>query len=203
MTYKLKLNQVREILGMDVKLEAVKLIDGVTMVEYERLEPGFPLFVIAEDGSTQAPAPAGEHVLEDGTKVEVDAAGMIVEVSKEAEEVVEGLEDEAPVAKEDVVEIAGEEMPEDAKIDVAMVEEAIIEKVEEKVAEKMKAIFEAVEEVAKEVATVKEEMGAMKTKMEKFSKAPAANAIPKVAHVETAFDSFENKVAILKNALKH
>ena len=91
-------------------------------------------------------------------------------------------------------------MPE-TKVDIAMVEEALIEKVEEKVAEKMKAIFEAVEEVAKEVAIVKEEMGAMKTKMEKFSKAPAANAIPKVAKADTTFDAFEMKVAALKNAM--
>jgi hypothetical protein len=198
MTYKLKLNQVRAILGLEVKLEVAKLIDGITAVEYERLEPGFPLFVIAEDGSTQAPAPKGEHTLEDGTTVEVDEAGMIVEVSKETEEV----EEEAPVAEETVVEVSGEEaaMPE-TKVDIAMVEEAIIEKVEEKVAEKMKAIFEAVEEVAKEVAIVKEEMGAMKTKMEKFSKAPAANAIPKVAKADVPFDAFEMKVAALKNAM--
>lgn len=198
MTYKLKLNQVREILGMEVKLEAAKLIDGVTMVEYERLEPGFPLFVIAEDGSTMAPAPAGEHKLEDGTTIEVDAAGMIIEVSKEEAEL---EEEEAPVAAEDVVEVSGEEVADVEKVDVGL-EEAIIEKVEEKVAEKMKAIFEAVEEVAKEVAAVKEEMGAMKTKMEKFSKAPAATAIPKVTPVETAFDAFENKVAALKSVLK-
>jgi hypothetical protein len=199
MTYKLKLNQVREVLGMEVKLEAVKLIDGVTTVEYERLEPGFPLFVIAEDGTTKTPAPAGEHTLEDGTTIEVDNAGMIMEVSaKEEEEVT----DEAPVADATVVEVSGEEMPmEDPKVSVAM-EEAIIEKVTEKIGEKMKAIFEAVEEVAKEVATVKEEMGAMKTKMEKFSKAPAANAIPKIVDAPKSFDSFDAKVEAIKSAMK-
>ena len=198
MTYKLKLNQVRQILGMEIKLEAAKLVDGVTMVEYERLEPGFPLFVVAEDGTTMAPAPNGEHTLEDGTTVEVDEAGMIVEVSKEETEI---EAEDAPIAEEDVVEVSGEEV-EETKIDIGM-QEAIIEKVEEKVAEKMKAIFEAVEEVAKEIATVKEEMGAMKTKMEKFSKAPAANAIPKVTHVETAFDAFDAKVAALKGVMKN
>jgi hypothetical protein len=81
-------------------------------------------------------------------------------------------------------------------------EEAIVEKVIEKVGEKMKAIFEAVEEVAKEVAVVKEEMGAMKTKMEKFSKAPAATSIPKIVDAPKTFDAFEAKVEALKNAMK-
>lgn len=198
MTYKLKLNQVREVLGMEVKLEAVKLIDGVTMVEYERLEPGFPLFVIAEDGSTKSPAPVGEHTLEDGTVVTVDEAGMIMEVSSKEEEVTE----EAPVADSTVVEVSGEAAPmEDPKVSVAM-EDAIVEKVTEKVAETMKAIFEAVEEVAKEVSTIKEEMGAMKTKMEKFSKAPAANSIPKIVDAAKTFDSFDAKVEAIKSAMK-
>jgi len=199
MTYKLKLNQVREVLGMEIKLEAVKLIDGVTTVEYERLEPGFPLFVIAEDGSTKSPAPKGEHTLEDGTVITVDESGMIMEVSSKEEE---APEMEAPVAEETVVEVSGEEMPmEDPKVSVAM-EEAIVEKVIEKVGEKMKAIFEAVEEVAKEVSTIKEEMGAMKTKMEKFSKAPAATSIPKIVDAEKSFDAFDMKVAAIKSAMK-
>ena len=199
MTYKLKLNQVREVLGMEIKLEAVKLIDGVTTVEYERLEPGFPLFVIAEDGSTKSPAPKGEHTLEDGTVITVDESGMIMEVSSKEEE---APETEAPAAEETVVEVSGEAAPmEDPKVSVAM-EEAIVEKVIEKVGEKMKAIFEAVEEVAKEVSTIKEEMGAMKTKMEKFSKAPAANAIPKIVDAPKTFDAFDAKVEALKNAMK-
>lgn len=198
MTYKLKLNQVREVLGMEIKLEAVKLIDGVTTVEYERLEPGFPLFVVAEDGSTKTPAPAGYHTLEDGTEIEVDNAGMIMEVSAKEEEITE----EAPVATETVVEVSGAEVTEEPKVDVAM-EEAIIEKVTEKIGEKMKAIFEAVEEVAKEVSIVKEEMSAMKTKMEKFAKAPAAAAAPKVTSITNEeFGGIDAKVEFIKSLRK-
>jgi hypothetical protein len=36
----------------------------------------------------------------------------------------------------------------------------------------------AIEEIAKEVGTVKEEMAAYKSKMEKMSKTPASNKIP-------------------------
>jgi hypothetical protein len=195
--YKLKLNQVREILGMEVKLETAKLQDGVTVVEYEKLEPGMPVFVVSEDGSTKTPAPEGEHTLEDGTVIEVDAQGIIMEISSEEAE----IEDEAPIADEAVVEVSGEAAPE-TKIDVAM-EEAIIEKVTEKVAEKMKAVFEAVEEVAKEVSSIKEEMGAMKTKMEKFAKAPAAAAAPKVTNISNEeFGGIDAKIEFIKSLRK-
>ena len=197
--YKLKLNQVREILGLEVKLESAKLQDGVTVVEYEKLEPGMPVFVISEDGSTKTPAGEGKHVLEDGTVIEVDAQGIIMEISSKEEEIAE----EAPVAEEAVVEVSGEEVaPEEPKIDVAM-EEQIVEKVQEKVAEQMKAIFEAVEEVAKEVSTIKEEMSAMKTKMEKFAKAPAAAAAPKVTNVTNEeFGGIDAKVEFIKSLRK-
>ena len=196
--YKLKLNQIREVLGMEVKLEVAKLIDGVTTVEYEKLEPGFPVFVISEDGTTKTPAPMGEHMLEGGIKIEVDETGIIKEVSSEEEEMPEG---EAPEVAEDVVEVAGEEMPTEDKVDVAM--EEIMPIVEEKIAEKMKMIFEVVEEVAKEVATIKEEMGSMKTKMEKFSKAPAAGAAPKVTNATPEkFDSIEAKIEFIKSLKK-
>jgi hypothetical protein len=194
--YKLKLNQIREVLGLEVKLEIVKLVDGVTQVEYEKMEPGFPLFVIAEDGSTKTPAPAGYHKLEDGTTIEVDAAGIIVEVSNETEEV----EEEAPVATEDVIEVSGEEVAVEEPVSVAM--EDILPVIEEKVAEKMKMIFEVVEEVATEVASIKEEMGAMKTKMEKFSKMPAANAAPKMTANAEKIDSFEAKLDFIKSLKK-
>ena len=197
--YKLKLNQVREILGLEVKLESAKLQDGVTVVEYEKLEPGMPVFVISEDGSTKTPVGEGKHVLEDGTVIEVDAQGIIMEISSKEEEIAE----EAPVAEEAVVEVSGEEVaPEEPKIDVAM-EEQIVEKVQEKVAEQMKAIFEAVEEVAKEVSTIKEEMSAMKTKMEKFAKAPAAAAAPKVTNVTNEeFGGIDAKVEFIKSLRK-
>jgi hypothetical protein len=171
----------------------VKLVDGVTTIEYERLEPGFPVFVIAEDGETKTPAPAGEHKLEDGTEIEVDEAGMIVEVS--APEVEESEE-----ATEDVIEVSGEEVKIEDKVDVAM--EDILPIIEEKVEEKFKMLFEVVDEVATEVAAIKEEMGAMKTKMEKFSKAPAAGAAPKMTAANEKLDSFDAKLEFIKSLKK-
>ena len=199
MKYSLKLNQVREVLGLEVKLETAKLKDGKTTVEFEKLEVGMPVFVVSEDGTTKTPAPEGDHVLEDGTIIELDNQGVIMEISSLD---AEAAEEEAPVADETVVEVAGEEAKVEDKIDVAM-EEKIIDKVEEKIAEKMKMIFEAVEEVAKEVSMLKEEMGSMKTKMEKFAKAPAAAAAPKVTNISAEdFGALDAKVEFIKSLRK-
>jgi hypothetical protein len=191
MTYKLKLNQVREVLGMEIKLEIVKLMDG-TAVEVEKFEVGYPAFIVAEDGS-KTPAPSGEHTLEDGTVISVDENGLISEISTAEEEVADA---------EPVVEVSGakemEDMPiEEPKVSVAMAEIATVK-------EACKALFAAIEEVAKEVSVVKEEMSAMKGKMEKFSKAPAANPIPKVtaANVVDAFDALDAKAEFLKSIAK-
>ena len=209
MTYKLKLNQVREVLGIEVKFETAKLIDGVTVLEYEKLEPGFEAYILAEDGS-KVLAPAGEHMLEDGiTKIEVDESGIIMEVSREDAEV-----------EEEVVEVSGSKEFEEKKEDeisvamAGMIEEKVAEKVaemakkfaEEKVAEvideKMKMIFEVVDEVAKEVATIKEEMGAFKAKFEKFAKSPAAGAPNKInANVNEALNNVEAKAEFLKGIM--
>jgi hypothetical protein len=202
MTYRLKLNQVKEVLGMEITFEAIKLADG-TIIEVEKFEPGFAANIVAEDG-TLTLAPAGEHTLEDGRYIEVDENGIIMEISQpEAEE---------EIAEEEVVEVAGSKKFEDAVIeapvmDVAMadmIEAKCEELIKDKIEEKMKMIFEVVDEVASEVATIKEEMGAFKAKFEKFAKAPATAGPNKVnmPNVTTAFDSFENKVAILKNAMK-
>ena len=69
-----------------------KLMDG-TIIRYESLEVGMPLMVIDEAGN-ELPAPDGEHELEDGTKVTVEA-GIITEVASKEEEAPE--EEEAPI----------------------------------------------------------------------------------------------------------
>lgn len=226
MTYKLKLNQVKEVLGMEIKFEAITLADG-TIIEVEKLEPGFEAYIVAEDG-TKTLAPAGEHTLEDGRYIEVDNNGVIMEISTPEEEATE----------DEVVEVAGSKKFEDAPaedVSVAMedaikekiaevAEEKFAEVIEEKVAEKaeelakkfaeekvaeiidekMKMIFEVVDEVANEVATIKEDMSAFKAKFEKFAKAPAAAAPNKInmPAVVDAIDAFEAKAELLKSVMK-
>ena len=43
------INQIKELLGMEVKLATMKLSDGVTILEAEVFEAGAEVFVVAED----------------------------------------------------------------------------------------------------------------------------------------------------------
>lgn len=156
--YKEKINAIKIALGMDVKMAESVLEDGVTKVEAESFEAGSKLFVVSESGE-KAPAPEGIHTLEDGTKVTVDAEGTISEVMKS--------ETEPSVEVE--IEAAAEEVPAG--------EEPAGQAVKEEMKKMIMQCMEAIEEVAKEVATVKEEMASYKSKMEKMSKTPGASKL--------------------------
>jgi hypothetical protein len=153
--YKEKINAIKIALGLEVKMAESILEDGVTRVEAESFEAGSKLFVVSESGE-RAPAPEGIHTLEDGTKVTVDAEGTISEVI-EAEPKVE-------------VEI-------EAAAEVPAGEEPAGEPLKEEMKKMIMQCMEAIEEVAKEVATVKEEMASYKSKMEKMSKTPGASKL--------------------------
>ena len=63
------------------KFEQATLVDGVTVIEYEALEIGMPVFVVA-DGE-MIPAPEGTHALSgdmEGVSIVVDAEGIITEI---------------------------------------------------------------------------------------------------------------------------
>ena len=66
------------------KFESAVLADGVTTIEYDALEVGMPVFVVA-DGE-RIPAPEGIHSLSGdlaGVSIVVDAEGIITEVIDE------------------------------------------------------------------------------------------------------------------------
>lgn len=162
--YQEKLNQIKIALGMEVKMAEAMLEDGVTKVEAEAFEPGKKIFVVSESGE-KGPAPEGIHTTEDGTKVTVDANGTITAVEK-PEPKEEKVEIEVEAAKEDLPP-TGDVVTEPVKTEADIMKENM---------EKMiMQCMEAVEEVAKEVATIKEEMASYKTKMEKLSKEPAGS----------------------------
>ncbi len=92
------LNKVRVLLGMEVKLETMKLGDGVTVLEAEMFEAGNEVFVVTEDEQKIA-LPVGEYELEDGRILVVVEEGIISEI-KEKEEEKEEVEEEAPVEEE-------------------------------------------------------------------------------------------------------
>lgn len=93
------LNKVRVLLGMEVKLEQMKLGDGVTVLEAEMFEAGNEVFVVTEDEQKIA-LPVGEYELEDGRILIVVEEGIISEIKEKEVEEVEAPEEEAPIEEE-------------------------------------------------------------------------------------------------------
>ena len=92
------INQIKTLLGMEVKLETMKLSDGVTVLEAEMFEAGNEVFVVTEDEQKIA-LPIGEYEMEDSRILVVVEEGIISEIKeKEAEE--EEVEEEAPIEEE-------------------------------------------------------------------------------------------------------
>jgi len=106
MEYKNKLNQIKALLSLEVKLAQMTLADGITVVEAEEFEPEYSVGIVTPDGIV--PMPVGEYELQDGTMVVVEVEGIIASVGPKAEE--EEMP-EAEVAPEAVVEPEMEASP--------------------------------------------------------------------------------------------
>jgi len=107
------LNQVKTLLGMEVKLEQMKLENG-TVLEAEKFEAGNEIFIVTED--ERIALPIGEYELENGMVVVIEEEGLINEIksteSEEAPEVeveVEAKEEEKEemgyATKEELAEV--------------------------------------------------------------------------------------------------
>lgn len=91
------LNKVRVLLGMEVKLETMKLDDNITVIEAESFEAGNEVVVVTED-EQKIPLPVGSYNLEDGRVLVVAEEGLIAEVKEKEEEAPEvEVEVEVPV----------------------------------------------------------------------------------------------------------
>lgn len=152
------LNKVRTLLGLEVKLETMRLSDGVSMLEAESFEAGQPVFILTEDEQRIA-LPVGEYELEDSRILVVIEEGVIADVREAAEaevEVeVEAPEAEAPAVEEEVA--ASTEAPQAKKIVESIVKESFFSEIEalKKENEELKAKLSAqTTEVAEEVAPV-------------------------------------------------
>jgi len=94
------LNKVRAVLGIEVKLEQMKLENGA-ILEAEKFEAGAEIFVVADE--ERVAVPVGEYETEDGMMIIVSEEGIIGEI-KEA-----GAEEEAP-AETEAEEVEEEEL---------------------------------------------------------------------------------------------
>jgi hypothetical protein len=147
------LNKVRTLLGMEVKLETMRLSDGVSMLEADAFEAGQPVFILTED-EQRIPVPVGEYELEDMRILVVIEEGVIAEV-REAAEVEEEEVEEIPEVEEEV-EAATETAPQAKKIVESIVKESFFSEIEalKKENEELKAQLNLSTEVAEEVAPV-------------------------------------------------
>ena len=89
---------------MEVKLEQMKLADGMTVLEADSFAPEMEVFVVTED-EQKIPVPVGEYELEDGRILVVMTEGLIAEIKEMEAEV------ESPEAEVEVEVVAEVEAP--------------------------------------------------------------------------------------------
>jgi len=130
------LNQVKTLLGVEVKLEQMKLENG-TVLEADKFEGGNEIFIVTED--EKVALPIGEYVLEDGQTLVIEEEGIIKEMKSEGEEAKdEEVEEEVVVEAE---EEEKEEMSYATKEELAEVKSMV---------EEIKAMLEPKEDLSEE-----------------------------------------------------
>ena len=93
------INEIKTLLGMEVKLAQMKLEDGVTVIEAEVFEPEAAVFIV--NGEDRIAMPVGEYKLEDGNVLKVEVEGIIAAIEMPEEEMPEA-ETEAPEVEVEV-----------------------------------------------------------------------------------------------------
>jgi hypothetical protein len=139
------LNTIKVYLGMEVKLEQMMLVDGVTMIQADMFEQGNAVSIMNED--ELIPLPIGEYELEDGRMLVVVEEGVISEIKDKEEEVEE---------VEEVATPAVEEMETEVKPSTQAVKKTIKSVIEEQ-------HFSEIEELKKEIELLKTENTELKS----------------------------------------
>jgi hypothetical protein len=166
------LNKVRTLLGMEVKLEQMKLTDGVSVLEADAFEAGNEVFIVTED-EQKIPLPIGEYELEDMRILVVLEEGIIADVREAAEPEVE-VEVEEPEVE------AGMPVEEEMAAEAAPTAKKIIESIVKE------SHFKEMEALQKENETLKAELA-------KLSVQPTEEAKEEEAPVELAAVDAEPK----------
>jgi len=132
------INEIKTLLGMEVKLAQMKLMDGITVLEADAFESGNNVFIV--NGMDKVPVPVGEYELEDGNILVVEVEGVILEITEQAaEEVMPESNHPAAEATEPQVE--------------ASVETATPKRIVESVSKEM--FFAEIEKLRTEIAELK------------------------------------------------
>ena len=116
------INQIKTLLGLQVKLEQMTLENG-TVIEADSFEAGQAVFIVTEDG--QVALPVGDYTLPDGKMLVVTEEGMIGEI-KEAEMPEAEVEVEVEAAE---VEVAPDVIAEEVVIAIEDVQNEVVAQV--------------------------------------------------------------------------
>ena len=162
---------------MEVKLEQMKLMDGVTILEADSFEAGNEVFIVTED-EQKIPLPIGEYEFEDGRMLIVVEEGVISEVKeKEVEE---------PEAEVEVETEKKEEM-ETSKPTAKKTIESVVKE----------TFFSEIEKLKEENETLKAELSKLKEVKEEVELSSDEEIKPISFNPEN-----ENKVEAVKFATK-
>lgn len=133
MSAKTQINKIKTLLGLEIKLEQMKLENG-TILEAEAFEAGAEIFIVNEED--RIPVPMGEYMLEDGMVLIIAEDGIIGEIKE--------MEEEAPT----------EEAAPEAEVEVeAEAETSTPKKVVESITKEM--FFSEIEKLRNEIAELK------------------------------------------------
>lgn len=86
------INKIRTLLGMELKLAQMMLVDGTTILEADSFEAGMEVYIVTQEGNV--PLPIGEYELENGQMLIVTQEGIIAEIKEVP------MEEETPSATE-------------------------------------------------------------------------------------------------------
>lgn len=158
--------------------EQATLVDGVTVIEYEALEVGMPVFVVA-DGE-MIPAPEGTHALSgemEGVSIVVDAEGIITEIIDTREEAQSAADPGDEQAETPEAEPVAQSMSADDVENIINARLQSFSQAVEGLAEMTKVIAESNAQLVNELSSLKSEFETFKAQPsvetrenEKFSK---------------------------------
>ena len=184
------INQIKTLLGMEVKLAQMALDNG-TIIEAELFEAGQSVFIV--NGEDRIALPVGEYMLEDGMALIVVEEGIIAEIKE-----MEAPAEEAPVAEVEV------------EVEQEMSVEATPKKVIETVTKESHFSAEIVDALKAEIETLKTELAkqnevkeVVELAAEPLTHNPEAKSEVKLnlfsqKRTKTTFDSVLNKISNIK-----
>lgn len=165
---------------MEVKLEQMKLMDGVTVLEADSFEAGNEVFIVTED-EQKIPLPVGEYEFEDGRMLIVVEEGLISEVKEKEMEV------EEPEVEVEVESEKKEEM-ETSKPTAKKTIESVVKE----------TFFSEIEKLKEENETLKAEL----SKLKEVKETEVELAIEEEVKPISFNPENENKVEVVKIASK-